>query len=83
MNHFDAVDFSECHSEEVTRFLTLSVCTLTNLYVRSYVRQCFRCIVHTFSKCTHLNQYKEIDIMLQPDSGNTLCMINIHTEYRE
>ena len=26
MNHFDAVDFSECHSEEVIKFLlTLSV----------------------------------------------------------
>ena len=25
MNHFDAVDFSECHSEEVMFLLTLSV----------------------------------------------------------
>ena len=25
MNHFDAVDFSECHSEEVMFLLTLSL----------------------------------------------------------
>ena len=25
MNHFDAVDFSECHSEEVMFLLTVSV----------------------------------------------------------
>ena len=27
MNHFDAVDFSECHSEEVMFLLTLSLYT--------------------------------------------------------
>ena len=29
MNYFDAVDFSECHSEEVMFLLTLSVCITT------------------------------------------------------
>ena len=37
MNHFDAVDFSECHFEEVIiKFLlTLSVCTLYNVFTEN------------------------------------------------
>ena len=38
MNHFDAVDFSECHSEEVMFLLTLSLLTIVKISnnVRTY-----------------------------------------------
>ena len=32
MNHFDAVDFSECHSEEVVTILTLSLYIMQPFY---------------------------------------------------
>ena len=37
MNHFDVVDFSECHSEEVMFLLTLS------LYLRQHVHESLSC----------------------------------------
>ena len=52
MNHFDAVDFSECHSEEVMFLLTLSVCMYVWMYGCMYV-----CLYDCMYVCMYVCMY--------------------------
>ena len=57
MNHFDAVDFSECHSEEVMFLLMLSVVAMS------------KCIITPIK--TELAVFELINSLIRPNHQST------------